>query len=115
LDEMAAFASGTKSVDETELQRVTDGNIRGLPNSFQTKGQVLGALLAYQQFERPDDYQAMLPTIYRGIDAADIDAAAREYLAPENLAIIVVGHRNQLDAQLATLDMEIEYLSADEL
>lgn len=115
LDEMAAFASGAKGVNETELQRVTDGNIRGLPNSFQTNGQVLGALLANQQFDRPDDYQAMLPTIYREIDAADIDAAAREYLSPEDLAIIVVGDRRLIDEQLATLDMEIEYLSADEL
>jgi len=115
LDEMAAFASGTNGVNETELQRVTDGNIRGLPNSFQTNGQVLGALLANQQFDRPDDYQTMLPSIYRQIDAEELDAAAREYLSPENLAIIVVGDRNQIDEQLATLGMEIEYLSADEL
>lgn len=115
LEDMTAFASGAKGVDETELQRVTDGNIRGLPNSFQTNGQVLSALLANQQFGRPDDYQAMLPTIYRDIDAADIDAAARQYLSPEDLAIIVVGDRSQIDEQLKTLGMEIEYLDADSL
>ena len=115
LDEMAAFASGANGVDETELQRVTDGNIRGLPNSYQTNAQVLGALLNNQQYGRPDDYQRQLPSIYRAIDAADIDAAARQYLAPDNLAIIVVGDRKQIDDQLATLDMEIEYLSAEEL
>ena len=53
--------------------------------------------------------------IYRAIDAAEIDAAARQYLAPDDLAIIVVGDRKQIDAQLATLGMEIEYLSAEEL
>ena len=115
LDDMAAFASGTKGVDETELQRVTDGNIRGLPNAFQTNSQVLAALLANQQFGRPDDYQRQLPNIYRAIDAAKIDAAARQYLAPDSLAIIVVGDRKQIDDQLATLGMEIEYLSAEEL
>ena len=115
LEDMAAFASGAKGVDETELQRVTDGNIRGLPNSFQTNGQVLSALLANQQFGRPDDYQAMLPTIYRDIDAADIDAAARQYLSPEDLAIIVVGDRSQIDEQLQTLGMEFEYLEAASL
>ncbi|HYD25476.1 MAG TPA: pitrilysin family protein [Croceibacterium sp.] len=114
LDDMRAFATA-KGVDETELQRVTDGNIRGLPNSFQTNSQVLGALLANQQFGRPDNYQAMLPTIYRGIDAAAIDAAARQYLAPENLAIVVVGDRAQIDDQLASLGMEIEYLKAEDL
>jgi zinc protease len=115
LEQMEAFAAGGRGVDETELQRVTEGNVRGLPNRFQTNGQVLSALLANQQYGRPDDYQAQLPTIYRAIGAAEIDAAAREYLAPDNLATIVVGDRAQIDDQLATLGMEIEYLSADEL
>jgi predicted Zn-dependent peptidase len=115
LEEMEAFAAGKEGVDETELQRVTDGNIRALPNSFQTNGQVLGALLTNQLLGRPDDYQSMLPEIYREIGAEEIDAAASQYLSPENLAIIVVGDRKQIDEQLKTLDMPIEYLSAEEL
>jgi zinc protease len=115
LDQMTQFASGAKGVDATELQRVTDGNIRGLPNSYQTNSQVLGALLNNQLFGRPDDYQRRLPGIIRAIDAARIDAAAQQYLAPDQLAIIVVGDRKQIDDQLATLGMEIEYLSAEAL
>ena len=114
LDQMAAFASNERGVDGTELQRVTEGNIRGLPNRFQTNGQVLGALLANQQYARPDDYQAQLPAIYREIGAAEIDAAARQYLSPDDLAIIVVGDRAQIDGQLAGLGMEIEYRSVEE-
>jgi zinc protease len=114
LDDMAAFAAD-KGVDPTELQRVTDGNIRGLPNSFQTNSQVLGALLDNQLLGRPDTYQASLAGIYRAIDAAQIDAAAREFLAPENLVIVVVGDRKQIDAQLATLGMDVEYLDPAEL
>ena len=115
LEEMQAFASNAERVNETELQRVTDGNIRALPNSYQTNGQVLGALLNNQQFRRPDDYQRRLPEILRAIDAGDIDAMARQYLSPENLAIIVVGDRKQIDEQLQSLDLPIEYLSAEEL
>jgi zinc protease len=115
LEDMAQFASGAKGVNETELQRVTDGNIRGLPNSYQTNSQVLGALLNNELYDRPDDYQRQLPTIYRAIDAGDIDAAARQYLAPDSLAIIVVGDRKQIDEQVAGLGMEIEYLSAEDL
>jgi len=114
LDDMAAFPA-SRGVDATELQRVTDGNIRGLPNSFQTNSQVLSALLDNQLLGRPDDYQASLPAIYRGIDAAQIDAAAREHLSPENLVIIVVGDRKEIDGQLATLGMEIEHLDPEDL
>jgi predicted Zn-dependent peptidase len=115
LADMDAFASGAKGVDETELQRVTDGNIRGLPNSYQTNSQVLGALLNNQQFGRPDDYQKQLPDILSAIDAAKIDAAAQQYLSPDNLAIVVVGDRREIDDQLKTLDMPIEYLNAEAL
>jgi predicted Zn-dependent peptidase len=115
LERMGAFADGSQGVDAVELQRVTEGNVRGLPNRFQTNGQVLAALLANQQFRRPDGYQALLPAIYRGIDAGQIDAAAREFLSPGDLATIVVGDRSQIDGQLATLGMAIEYMDAQQL
>ena len=115
LEEMEAFAAGGRGVDETELQRVTDGNIRALPNSFQTNGQVLGVLLENEHLGRPDDYYERLPEIYRALDAGAIDAAARQYLQPENLTIVVVGDRSQIDEQLATLGLKIEYLKASEL
>jgi zinc protease len=114
LDEVAAFAGGQRGLDETEFQRVTDGNIRALPNSLQTNGQVLSALVANQRLGRPVDYQAKLPDIYRAIDAAQIDAAGRQFFAPDDLAIIVIGDRKQIDEQLAGLGMEIEYRKADE-
>ncbi|AKH42458.1 putative Zn-dependent peptidase [Altererythrobacter atlanticus] len=104
-----------KGVDETEMQRVTDGNIRNLPNSFQTNGQVLGALLDNQELGRPDDYYVNLPDIYRGIDAGQIDMAAAEYLQPDRMVILVVGDRSQIDEQLKGLDMPIEYMDASEL
>ncbi|MGC1270595.1 MAG: insulinase family protein, partial [Croceibacterium sp.] len=110
----AAFAKG-KGVDATELQRVTEGNVRGLPNRFQTNGQVLGALLANRQFARPDNYQSQLPTIYRSINAAAIDSAAARFMDPAQMVIVVVGDRKQIDSQLATLGLQIEYVAADQL
>ncbi|GGD42928.1 M16 family metallopeptidase [Croceicoccus pelagius] len=114
LDRVKEFSDGSRGVDDVELQRVTDGNIRGLPNSFQTNGQVLGALLANERLGRPADYQKQLPTIYRGVDAAAINGAAAQYLTPDNLTIIVVGDRSKIDDQLKTIDMPIEYRDASE-
>ena len=92
-------------MDDIELQRVTQGNIRGLPNRFETNDQVLGALLSNQLYGRDDRYQARLPAIYRDMDAAALNAAAAQYLQPDNLTIVVVGDRKAIDAQLATLEM----------
>jgi predicted Zn-dependent peptidase len=114
LDDMKAFPAG-EGVGETELQRVTEGNVRGLPNRYQTNGQVLGALLENERLGRPDTYQTQLPAIYRAIDAAAIDAAAAQYLQPDRMVIVIVGDRKQIDEQLEGLGMEIEYLEAEEL
>jgi zinc protease len=114
LDQLAAFP-GSRPVDEVELQRVTDGNIRGLPNRFETNGQVMGALLTNQLLGRPDDYQAQLPAIYGAIDADEIDAAARTYMRPDNMAIVVVGDRAVIEPQLAQLGLPVEFMEADGL
>jgi len=114
LEEMRAFPQ-TRGVNETELQRVTEGNIRGMPNRFQTNAQVLGALLENQRLGRPDDYFEQLPAIYRSLDAGAIDAAAAQYLQPEDMVIVVVGDRAAIDDQLSGLNMPVEYLEASEL
>ena len=112
LADMADFPGKTKVTDE-EVNRVTDGNIRGLPNRFQTNGQVLGALIQNQRLGRPDDYYSTLATRYRAIDAAQIDAAAREYLQPAGLVVVVVGDRKVIDGQLSGLGLPIEYAAVD--
>jgi len=107
LADMRAFPK-TKGVDPTELARVTDGNIRGLPNEFETNGQVMGAILGNQLLGRPDDYQVSLPTRYRAIDAKAIDGAAAQYLQPAGLVFVVVGDRKLVEPQLRKLGLPIE-------
>ncbi|WP_241557167.1 M16 family metallopeptidase [Croceibacterium ferulae] len=111
LDDLNAFASG-QGVTGEELQRVTEGNVRGLPNRFQTNGQVLGALLGNRQLGRPDDYQERLASIYRSMDAGAIDQAAGQYLQGGALTVVVVGDRQAIDAQLQGVGLPIEYIDA---
>ena len=108
-DQLAAFPA-TRPVDAVELQRVTDGNVRGLPNRFETNAQVLGALVANQLFGRDARYQAGLPAIYRSADAAVLDQAAARYLQPDGLTIVVVGDRQVVEPQLQALGLPLEIL-----
>ncbi|HVR90852.1 MAG TPA: pitrilysin family protein [Novosphingobium sp.] len=108
LADMKALAL-TKPVNPTELNRVTDGNIRGLPNRYETNAQVLGAIVTNDRLGRADNYYATLPTRYRAIDAAALDNAARTYLQPQGLVFVVVGDRKVIDAQLKGLGLPIEY------
>ncbi|RIV83233.1 insulinase family protein [Aurantiacibacter xanthus] len=114
VDQLKAFPA-TAPVDPVELQRVTDGNVRGLPNRFETNGQVLGALVSNRVLGRDIRYQAQLPDIYRAMDAAIINAAAADYLTPDNLTIVVVGDRETVAPQLEQLGMEVTWLDAEAL
>ncbi len=113
LEAMNDFASGRKGLDAIELNRVTDGNVRGLPNRFQTNAQVLRALLDLQVRERPDDYYVNLPATYRGIGKGAIEAAAKDHLGNGDLTIVVVGDRKAIDGQLGRLGVPVTYLAVD--
>ena len=110
LADMRAFPAA-RGVEPVELSRVTDGNVRGLPNRFETNMQVLGAIVSNQQLGRPDDYYATLPTRYRAIDAAAINHAAGTYLSPDGLVFVVVGDRKLIEPQLRKLGLPIEIAS----
>ncbi len=113
LDTARDFAEGRQTIDDTEFTRVTEGNIRGLPNRFETNGQVLGAIVENDELGRPDDYYTTLPARYRALDKAAIDAAAKRYLGPDDLTIVVVGDRSEIDPQLEKLDLPVTYLDVD--
>lgn len=107
------FADGTRGVDDVEFTRVTDGNIRGLPNRFETNAQVLEAIAENDELGRPDDYYVTLPATYRAIDKAAIDAAASSYLGADDLTIVVVGDRKEIDSQLERLGLPTTHLDVD--
>jgi zinc protease len=108
-----ALATGKTPVNAEELQRVTDGNIRGLPNRYETSAQILSAIVLNDRLGRPDDYVAKLPTLYRSFDAKALDAAARTYLGADNLVFVIVGDRKVIDPQLRGLGLPIEYAAVD--
>ena len=95
-----------------ELARVTDGNIRGLPNRYETNAQVLQAVLVNQRLGRPDDYVSPLPARYRAVTGPALDAAARQWLGADGLTIVVVGERKTVAPQLAGLGLPVEYVTA---
>ena len=113
LADMKAFPA-TRGADPIELQRVTEGNIRALPNRFETNSQVLGAIVTNDRLGRPADYYATLPDKYRSIDAAALDAAARTWLQPDGVAFVVVGDRKVVEPQLGKLGIPVEIAPAAE-
>lgn len=105
--DMKAFLT-TKGVTEEERDRTINNQIRSLPGSFETSGDLLGALISLDTLGRPDDYYEKLPARYRAMKASDLDAAARKAIRPDDLIWIVVGDAAKVEPQLKDLGLPVE-------
>ena len=109
LADMKAFPV-SRPVEPAELSRVTDGNIRGLPNRYERGGQVLQQIVINDRLGRPDDYVSSLPARYRAIDAKALDGAAQKFLGPDGLTIVVVGDRKAIEPQLKGIGLPVSFI-----
>ena len=110
-NDLRAFLT-EKGVTPAELTRMANGNIRELPGSFETSGDVLGGLQNNARFGRPDNYYEKLADTYRGMTADAIDAAARGALSVDDLVYVVVGDAATVKPQLDALGLPVEVVPA---
>jgi predicted Zn-dependent peptidase len=102
----------TDGVTPQELERTINGNTRSLAGGFETSGQILGALRSNALFGRPDDYQTTLASRTRALSAAQMDAAAREVIHPNQFVWVVVGDASVVRPQLEALGLPVEVREA---
>ncbi len=109
LADMKAFPA-SRPVEPGELLRVTDGNIRGLPGRYERGSQVLQQIVINDRLGRPDNYVSTLPARYRAIDGKALDGAARQFLGPEGMTIVVVGDRKAIEPQLQGIGLPVSFI-----
>lgn len=106
--QMKAFPA-KKPVEPEELNRVTEGNIRGLPNNYETNAEVMATLALNRRLGRPSDWDATLASRIRAIDAHALDAAAARWLQPDDMVFVVVGDRKVVEPQMKSIGLPVEY------
>jgi zinc protease len=96
-----------------ELERARNSYLLSLPSEFETNGATASAFAQIFIYGLGDDYFERLPRQLEAVDAREVEAAARKYLAPARLKIVAVGDRARIEAQLRRLDLgKIEARSA---
>ena len=103
---------GSKGTTADEAGRSIRSSVLSLPGSFETGGDLLGALIRIEQYQRPDDYYARLPGRYRALTPASIDGAARAAIDPAKLTWVVVGDAAKVKPQLDTLGLPVEVVGS---
>ena len=115
MTELNAYKT-TKPATAAELNRTVLNNVRSLPGSFETSGDVLGSLTASARYGRPWNYPATVKDKYQALTIDDVEAAAEEVIHPESLVWVIVGDRAEIEAGVASLNLgPIEVRSASDL
>jgi predicted Zn-dependent peptidase len=109
--DIAAFP-GKKPITTEELQRVTEGTIRALPNQFETNAAVQAGIRKNERLGRPEDYYEKLAAKFRAIGADAISAAATQYLRPTAMTFVVVGDSKVVAPQLKRIGLPVEVREA---
>jgi zinc protease len=91
---------GTRPMTAAELSFAKSGATKSLPLNFETVDQIAGAGALVLREGLPLDYFNTLSARYRAVTVAQANAAAKKYINPAKLAIVVVGDRKQIEAGL---------------
>jgi len=105
--DITAFLNG-KGVTQEELTRTISGAIRELPGQFETTASVMSGMQSNVLFNRPDNYYETLASRYRGLTAAQLDAAAKAAIDPDKLTWVVIGDASKVKPQLDPLGIPVE-------
>ncbi|MDP3406518.1 MAG: pitrilysin family protein [Brevundimonas sp.] len=102
---------GPDGVTPEEREKTVNGNTRSLAGGFETSAQILGALRSNALYRRPDNYQETLSSRTRALTTAQMDAAARAVIDPDQFIWVVVGDASVVQPQLETLGLPVEVRS----
>lgn len=111
--ELHAFVSDRPATPE-ELARIQADETLSLPGSRETIASVGNSILNLIRYNWPDNYYDTLSGRIRALTPADLDAAAKAVIHPDNLIWVVVGDRAKIEAGIRQLNIgEVRFLDAD--
>ena len=111
--EIAALL-GKRPLEDQEITRVKEQQVRSLPGKYETTAAVLGEILDMVTYDRPDDYIPTLKAHLEAVTTTQAQAALAAILKPQALTWVVVGDRAHIEAPLRKLSLgQFQLLDAD--
>jgi len=105
---------GKRPATPEEVDMVKGANTLSLPGQWETSGAVLASISQIVQFGLPDDYWSNYAATIRGVTPDQVNKAARDYLRPDDLVVVVVGDRKVIEPGLKNLGYDsIQLINAD--
>ncbi len=103
-------------ISEEEMQRAKNYEALSYPSSFQTAGQIASQIAELVTYGLPDTYFNDYVTNILAVTKEQALAAAKKYVDPEKIAIVVVGDREKIEAGLRALNLgQMHLLTIEEV
>ena len=96
---------GDQPVTAEELDRVVKSRTLRLPGSWETNSSVSASIAEMEQYGLADDYFATLAERINGMSVAQLDAAARKVVRPDNLIWVIVGDKATIEEGIRSLNL----------
>jgi zinc protease len=106
VNEIRQMKSGGPTL--AELDKAKGYYAGSYPFSLQTAAGVAGALVAAELHSLGVAYVRELPLRLAAVDQAQAQAAARDYLSPDTLLVVIVGKGDVIEPQLAKTGIQYE-------
>lgn len=105
---------GTRPITNDEFVKVQNNETLSLPGSWETMGAVSGSISNIVSYGYADTYYQTYADKIRGLKLADVTAAAKKVVRPENLVWVVVGDRAKIEAGVRELNFgELRVIDAE--
>ncbi len=93
-----------------------DNMIKGFPQEFQNFSGIASQLGLIVRYDLPGDEWESYVDRVSAVDGAAATAAAKKYIRPENLMIIIVGDRTSIEEGIRGLNLgEVLFVNAEDL
>jgi zinc protease len=103
LGEIAALPTGGFTAEE--LKRAKDNILNSFLFRYDSKDKVLAERERLEFYGYPADYLETYKAQLEKVTLADLDAAAKKYIHPDKLAILVVGNGPEIKPGLDALEL----------
>ena len=105
---------GTRPLEDQEIARAKQRQIRSLPGKYETGSAILGELQDMVVYGRPDDYIRSLKAHLEAITTSQAQAAIAAIVRSQAPTWVVVGDRSGIETPLRQLSLgQLQFLDAD--
>lgn len=95
----------TRPFTETEVKRAKDDILNSFLFRYDTRDKVLAEQERLEFYGFPADYLETYKAALEKVTVDDLKSAARKYIHPEKLAVLVVGNESEIKPGLEALDL----------